>query len=109
AGVPVRRLGVTFLVLAAVAVAATSQFTGVLLVFSLLVTPPAVAQAVTARPARSLVLSAVVGVVVVWAGLGAAFYTDRPAGFWITTVGFGIYVAVRAAGVVGLIPRRRPR
>ncbi len=97
AGVPVRGLGLTFLVLVAVAVAAASQFTGVLLVFSLLITPPAIAQVVTARPARSLILSVVVGVAVVWTGLGAAFYTDRPAGFWITTIGFGMYVVVRAA------------
>ena len=99
AGVPVRALSVAFLVLVAVAVATTSQFTGVLLVFSLLVTPPAVAQALTTRPAMSLALSAVVGVVVVWVGLAAAFYTDRPAGFWITTIGFGLYVAVRTGRV----------
>jgi len=41
------------------------------------------------------VLSVVVGVTVVWTGLGAAFYTDRPAGFWITTIGFAMYVAAR--------------
>jgi len=108
AGVPVRRVGVGFLVLVAVAVAAASQFTGVLLVFSLLITPPAIAQAVTARPFRSLVLSVAVGVAVVWAGLGAAFYTDRPAGFWITTVGFATYVVVRAGGAV-VAARRRHR
>lgn len=106
AGVPVRRLGAAFLVLLAVAVAATSQFTGVLLVFSLLITPPAVAQAITARPAWSLLISVVVGVAVVWAGLGAAFYTDRPAGFWITTIGFALYVMIRA-GAAAVSLRRR--
>jgi len=107
AGVPVRGVGVGFLVLLAVAVAAASQFTGVLLVFSLLITPPAIAQAVTVRPVRSMMLSVVVGIVVVWVGLGAAFYTDRPAGFWITTTGFAMYVVVRAGGAVAVARRRR--
>jgi len=109
AGVPVGGLRVGFLVLMAVAVAAASQFTGVLLVFSLLVTPPAIAQALTCRPARSLAVGVAVGVTLVWAGLGAAFYTDRPAGFWIASLGFAAYVAVRV-GALGAasIRRRRP-
>ncbi|MGI9023441.1 MAG: metal ABC transporter permease [Acidimicrobiales bacterium] len=107
-GVPVRALNVAFLVLVGVAVAAASQFTGVLLVFSVVVTPPAIAQAVTARPALSLGLSMAVSVSVVWAGLGAAFFTDRPAGFWITTIGFGAYVVVRAVvGSLSVVRRRR--
>jgi len=76
-------------------------------VFSLLITPPAIAQAVTARPARSFVLSAVIGVTVVWTGLGAAFYTDRPAGFWITTIGFAMYVVVRLVRAGAAAHRRR--
>jgi len=108
AGVPVGTVRVAFLVLVAVAVAAASQFTGVLLVFALLVTPPAIAQAVTCRPGASLALGVVVGVALVWAGLGAAFYTDRPAGFWIASLGFAAYVAVRGAGALrGVASRRR--
>lgn len=97
AGLPVRALGGAFLALMAVAVAGASQFTGVLLVFSLVVTPAATAQVVTARPALSLGVAVAIGVAVVWAGLGAALFTDRPAGFWITTVGFAAYLAARGA------------
>src|SRR5436189_175298 len=50
AGVRVRLLGVGFLVLLGVAVAETSQITGSLLVFALLVLPPATAQVITGRP-----------------------------------------------------------
>ena len=50
AGVPVRALGLGFLLLLGLAVAATSQITGALLVFALLVTPAATAQQLTARP-----------------------------------------------------------
>ena len=58
-GVPVQALSVVFLVLLGVAAAETSQITGSLLVFALLVLPAATAQVLTARPARSLALAVV--------------------------------------------------
>ena len=106
-GIPVRALSAAFLVLVGVAVAAASQFTGVLLVFSLMVTPAAVAQVLTVRPSLSLTLSVVMAVAVVWGGLAAAFFTDRPAGFWITSIGFGAYVIVRAGAAGAFAIRRR--
>ena len=48
-GVPVRALSAIFLVVLAVAVAEISQITGALLVFALLVMPPAAAQQLTSR------------------------------------------------------------
>jgi zinc/manganese transport system permease protein len=109
AGVPVGAVRLAFLVLVAVAVAATSQFTGVLLVFSLVVTPPAIAQALTCRPAVSMATGVAVSMALVWAGLGAAFYTDRPAGFWIASLGFAAYVAVRAGSALRAVTVRRRR
>lgn len=52
-GVPVRLLGGTFLVLLGLTAAATTQVTGALLVFALLVMPAATAQRLTARPATT--------------------------------------------------------
>jgi zinc/manganese transport system permease protein len=94
-GVPVRALGIVFLVLLGLAVAATSQVTGVLLVFALLVMPAASAQAITARPALSLALTVTIGLVVVWLGLGIAYFSIYPAGFFVTTISFAIYVGVQ--------------
>jgi len=94
-GVPVRGLGVVFLVLLALAVAATSQITGVLLVFALLLMPAASAQAITARPGLSLVLTVAIGLVVVWLGLGIAYFSVYPAGFFVTSISFAIYVGVQ--------------
>lgn len=94
-GVPVRSLSFAFLLLLGIAVAATSQITGVLLVFALLVSPAASAQALTVRPLLSLALTVGLGLLVVWLGLGLAYFSVYPAGFFITTVSFAIYVLAR--------------
>jgi zinc/manganese transport system permease protein len=95
-GLPVRALSVAFLVLLGTAVAEVSQITGALLVFALLVTPAATAQALSVRPATSLALSVLVAVAVTWLGLGAAYFSVYPIGFYVTTIGFACYVLARA-------------
>ena len=98
-GVPTRGLAIGFLVLLGVAAAAVSQITGSLLVFALLVLPPATAQRLSPRPSVSLPASVAIGVVVTWLGLAAAFFSPYPSGFWITTIAFAAYVvAVLASG-----------
>jgi zinc/manganese transport system permease protein len=103
-GVRVRLLSGGFLLLLAVAVAATSQITGPLLVFALLVAPPATAQLITVRPAVSLALSVVLGLLIVWLGMGIAYFSVYPAGFFISAIAFAIYLLARIA--VGLRGRR---
>jgi zinc/manganese transport system permease protein len=94
-GVPVRALSLAFLVALGLAVAATAQITGALLVFALLVAPPATAQLLTHRIAASLVLSVIIGVAITWIGLALAYFHDRPAGFYITALAFGVYAVAR--------------
>jgi zinc/manganese transport system permease protein len=108
-GVPVRALGVVFLVLLGLAVAATSQVTGVLLVFALLVMPAASAQALTARVGLSLVLTVAIGLAVVWLGLGIAYFSIYPAGFFVTTIAFAVYVFVRVGVWAKATARRAQR
>jgi zinc/manganese transport system permease protein len=103
-GVPARRISVAFLVLLGLAVAETSQVTGVLLVFALLLMPAASAQAITARPGLSLALTLALGLAIVWVGLGVAYFSAYPAGFFITAISFGVYLTVRIA--VGARARR---
>lgn len=104
-GVPVRALSSTFLLLLGLAVAATSQITGVLLVFALLVGPPASAQVITARPLASLALTILIGLLVVWLGLSISYFSVYPAGFFIATISFAVYVLARV--LAGLFARRR--
>lgn len=107
AGVPTGLLAPAFLIVLGLAVAATAEITGALLVFALLVTPAATAQRLTARPARGLALSATLALLVTWLGLGIAYFSPYPVGFWVTSLSFGLYVAVRAFG--GLLARHAGR
>jgi zinc/manganese transport system permease protein len=106
-GVPVALLDVGFLLVLGTAVAATAQITGALLVFALLVTPAATAQRLTARPGRGLVLSVAFALLVTWIGLGAAYFSPYPVGFWVTSTSFGLYVLVRIATAREAVPRLR--
>ena len=99
-GVPVRTVSLVYLILLGCAVAEAAQFTGVLLVLALMVVPAATASLLTARPSAGLALSVGLALFTVWAGLAAAYFTDRPVGFWITTVGFVGYLLARTAVVL---------
>lgn len=106
-GVPVRGVSLLFLILLGCAVVEAAQFTGVLLVLALIVVPAATASLLTARPSAGLALSVGLAVAAVWTGLAAAYFTDRPVGFWITTVGFVGYVLARTAATVRSLASRR--
>ena len=97
-GIPVAALDVMFLLLLALAVAATSQITGVLLVFAVLVAPPAAAQQLTSRPLAGLLLGILFALLVVWLGLAAAYFSPWPVGFYTTTFAFAVYVIARLIG-----------
>jgi len=59
--------------------------------------PAASAQAITARPGLSLALTVAIGLVVVWLGLGIAYFSVYPAGFFVTSISFAIYVGVQVS------------
>lgn len=105
--VPVRALDVGFLTILGLTVAATAQITGALLVFALLVAPPATAQALTGRPGLGLLLSVALALLVSWLGLAVAYFSIYPLGFFVTSFGFGLYLlAVLARPVIGRIVGR---
>jgi zinc/manganese transport system permease protein len=92
-GVPLRTLGIIFLIILAVTVTEAAQIVGTLLVLSLAITPAAAAARLTVRPLRLTILSIVFALV---AGIGGLllslmFDTIKPTVF-ITALSFGIYV-----------------
>jgi zinc/manganese transport system permease protein len=104
-GVPVALLGFLFLLVLGLSVAETSQITGALLVFALLVTPAATAHQLTAQPALGITLSVTIAVVVTWLGLALAYFSIYPVGFYVTSLSFALYVFVRVGR--SLANRRR--
>jgi zinc/manganese transport system permease protein len=94
-GVRLPLLSVLFLGLVGVAVAVSAQIVGVLLVFSLLVGPAAVAQRLTARVAAGIGLAVALAVGDAVLGVTLAFYTDWPVSFWISALAAGAYAVVR--------------
>ena len=108
-GIPVRKLGALFLVLLGVAAAGTSQVTGSLLVFALLVAPAATAHKLTTRPSVGIALSIAFGLLATWIGETLAFFTVYPIGFWVTTVSFAGYLAASLWRVVADRARQRPQ
>jgi zinc/manganese transport system permease protein len=94
-GVPVRALGLGYLVLLAAVVAVAVQVVGVLLIFALLVTPAAIAQQLSTRPPVSIALAVALALAFTWLGLAVGYFTVYPVGFFITTFAFATYVLVR--------------
>jgi zinc/manganese transport system permease protein len=96
-GVPVIALSIAFMVILAVAVTEAVQVVGVLLIFALVVTPAAIAVRFTSRPARAILIGVALALAFTWLGLAIAFYSPHPVSFFITSLAFGTYVAVRIA------------
>ena len=94
-GVPTFILGIVFMLLVAVATSIAVQVVGVLLIFSLMVTPAAIAQQLAKRPQRVMLISVGVALVATWLGLFVAFYEPYPVSFFITSIVFIAYLLSR--------------
>ncbi len=94
-GVRAYRVALAFLVVVALVTTMSVPVVGTLLVFSLMIGPPAAAQAVTAEPARAMALSVVLALVTVWGAIAASYATNWPVGFFVGVFGALVYVAGR--------------
>jgi zinc/manganese transport system permease protein len=47
------------------------------------------------RPLAGLVLSVGLAVLIAWLGLGIAYFSIYPVGFYVTTIAFALYVLAR--------------
>lgn len=94
-GVPTRALSVVFMLLLGLAVAASVQVVGALLVLSLLVTPAAAALRVTKVPGLVAVLSVAFAMVSVIGGILLAVGAGLPISPYVTSISFLIYLACR--------------
>jgi zinc/manganese transport system permease protein len=104
-GVPVTALSIAFMAILAVAVTEAVQVVGVLLIFALIVTPAAIAVRFTSRPMVAILTGVGLALAFTWAGLTIAYYSPHPVSFFITSLAFATYVAVRLSEPI----RRRAR
>ena len=100
-GVPLRFVATAFLTIVALAVAESAQIVGILLVFALMVGPPATAQALATGLWSGMLLSAAFALAEAWAGIAVAYYTDWPVSFCIAILSALGYFLTRG----GFLPR----
>jgi len=103
-GVPVRGLSIVFMLLLGLAVAASIQIVGALLVLSILVTPAAAALRISSSPLWVPLLSMAFALLSLVGGIMLALGSSVPISPYVTTISFLIYVVCRLAG-----RRRRDR
>lgn len=104
-GVPTRALSFVFMVLLGLAVAASVQVVGALLVLSLLVTPAAAALRITKVPGLVALWSVVFALVAVLGGILLAVGAGLPISPYVTSISFLIYLLCRGAEWLRLRPR----
>jgi zinc/manganese transport system permease protein len=95
-GVPVRLVSILFLLMLAAAVAEAVQIVGVLMILTLLITPGATAERLTAQPGLATVASVGIALLATLGGILLALVTAVPVSFYVTTVAFVCYLAARA-------------
>lgn len=96
-GVPLRFISTAFLAIVALAVSESAQIVGILLVFSLMVGPPAAAQRLVSGLWSGMALSAALALAEAWLGIAVAYYTDWPVSFCIATLSALGYFATRGS------------
>jgi zinc/manganese transport system permease protein len=97
-GVPVRALGLAFVVLLALTITMAVQVVGTLLLFALVVTPAATALRITARPVRVAGIAVALALGAVWGGLVLSAMIDLPPSFFIVSLAVTAWVVVLAVG-----------
>src|SRR4029077_2815584 len=94
-GVPLRAMSIAIFLLLALTTAEAIQVVGVLLVLTLVITPAAAAQRLTARPGFALVLSIAIAVAATEGGILLSLAQPWPTSFFISAISFAVYVAAR--------------
>jgi zinc/manganese transport system permease protein len=95
-GVNPRAMDLAFLVVVALVTTMAVPVVGSLLVFSLLVGPPAAARSFTSRPSAAIGLSVLFALVTVWAAIAVSYETNLPIGFFVGAIGAVSYTVGRA-------------
>jgi zinc/manganese transport system permease protein len=80
------RIQIAFLLVVSLATTMTVPVTGALLIFSLMIGPPAAARSFTSRPLLAMALSVAIALATVWAAIAASYLVNWPVGFFVGTL-----------------------
>jgi zinc/manganese transport system permease protein len=94
-GVRAGRLDMTFLALVALATTTAVPVVGALLMFSLMVGPPAAARVLTRHPLPAMLLGTALALVTAWGAIALSYQTEWPIGFFVGTGAAAWYVLAR--------------
>ena len=106
-GVHPTRLNVLLLCAIAIAAAVTIPSVGTLLVFALMIAPPAAAILITRTPASAIAIAVLLNLVCCIGGMLVAYASGLPVGFCIAIIAAAVYVAARVSTVRRSGERRR--
>ncbi|HEY3868681.1 MAG TPA: metal ABC transporter permease [Actinocrinis sp.] len=101
-GVRAHRIDLLFLSLVALATTTAVPVVGALLMFSLMVGPPAAARALAKHPAPAMALSVVLALATVWGAIALSFQTNWSPGFFVGVGAAAWYLIARLAAAVTL-------
>ncbi|MGB8179481.1 MAG: metal ABC transporter permease [Acidimicrobiales bacterium] len=82
-GLRPERLEIIFLVVLACATTMTVPVVGALLIFTLMIGPPAAARCFSDRAPVAMGLSVLIGLLTIWGALACAYVTNWPVGFYV--------------------------
>ena len=95
-GVRSYRIEICFLIVVVLATVMTVPVAGALLIFSLMIGPPAAARSLTSQPARAIALSVAIALVTVRAAIAASYLPSWPVGFFVGTLSALSYATGRS-------------
>ena len=83
------RVEIIFLLVVACATTMTVPVVGALLIFTLMIGPPAAARCFTDKPGLAVLGSVLIALLTIWMAIASAYETDWPVGFFV-----GVFSAV---------------
>jgi zinc/manganese transport system permease protein len=98
-GVRTGRIELAFLMIVAVVTTMSVPVVGALLIFSLMIGPPAAARSFTASPFVAVLLAVCLSLATVWTAIAVSYVTTLPIGFFVGALGAAFYLAGRAHAV----------
>ena len=91
-GVSTRWMELCYLLVMGLATTMTVPVVGALLMFALMIGPPAAARCFVKRPGQAIVLSVAIALATVWIGIAASYHTNWPLGFYVGVIAAGFFI-----------------